>query len=406
MSFQDFSLSNIRVLDLGRMMAGPYCTTMLALMGAEVIKIENEKHMDTTRILPPCYEGQAGVNRSFGFNTLNVNKQSLLLDLQHPEGRKLFKELVKQSDVVVDNFSPRVMRSLGLGYDVLRSLRPDVIVVSLSGFGATGPEKDYLSYATVVEALSGITALNGFPGGPPSAGGVPYPDFFMGSYGAFSIIAALVYRDVSGEGQFIDVSQLQATVSLFPEAVLEWEVNQRPSSPRGNTWDGSGVSGCYRCKGNDKWLAIQASTDAEWRALCEVLGEPALADDKRYATVMDRAAHGSDLRAWLQARIEHLDAVDLTHRLQQKGVIASPSCSILDLLHDPHIVARGLVHEVNHPVTKFGLAIHAPWSLSATPSHISTAAPLLGEHTVPILRDLLGIIDKEVQYLAEQRVLA
>ena len=402
----DGPLAGIRVLDLGRMMAGPYCGRLLAMMGAEVIKIENEARFDTTRILPPVFEGHEGKNGSTSFNMLNINKKSFLVDLSQPEGKELFLNLVRVSDVVLENFSPRVMPKLGLHYEALRQERPDIILASLSGFGTTGPEKDYLSYATVVAALAGLTGLNGFAGGPPYANGPPFPDFFMGAVSTFAIVAALVHRDLTGEGQFLDVSQLESTAMLFPEAVLDWELNRRLARPAGNARQGYAPAGVYQCAGDDRWLAIYVTTDAEWQALCDVLGQPECGGEPRFATVPARCEHSKDLDRWLEQQMRLQDADALFHALQGRGVSVAISTSVLDLIEDRHVQARGLLTNVDHPVTGKGIAVHPPWRLTGTPSRIDHAAAMLGEHTRHIVCELLGLSKPQVDVLEDQRVLA
>ena len=397
-------LAGIRVLDLGRMMAGPYCGKLLAMMGAEVIKIENEARFDTTRILPPVVEGHAGKNGSVSYNTLNTDKQSLLIDLSHPTGKELFLDLVRLSDVVLENFSPRVMPKLGLHYEALRAVRPDIILASLSGFGATGPEKDYMSYATVIEGLSGITALNTFADGDPWGGGPPFPDYFMGATASLAIAAALTHRDRTGEGQHVDVSQLQSAVMLFPEAVLDFELNGRVAVPMGNVRQGSAPAGVYQCAGEDRWIALDVTTDEEWKGLCQALGEPSLAADRRFATAAARKQNIGEIEGWLAEKASSRDAEELFHALQRRGVKAAISTSVKDLLDDPHMQVRGLLTEVDHPLSGRGISVHAPWRLEETPSRIEKAAARLGEHTRPILRELLGLCETRVGELEYERV--
>ena len=399
-------LSGVRVLDLGRMMAGPYCGSTLAMMGAEVIKIENEKNLDSSRTNPPGFEGILGLNRGVNFSIRNVNKKSFLVDLSKPQGKALFLDLARVSDVVLENFRPGVMDRLKLGYDDLRKVRPDIILASLSGFGTTGPERDYLSYATVVEGLAGLAALNGFPGGPPYATGPPFPDFFMGAVGAFAIVAALVHRDRTGEGQFLDIAQLESTVMLFPDAVLDWEVNGRVAQAMGNQRDGCAPSGVFQCAGNDRWVAIDVATDEEWHELCEALGQPRMAKDPDFMTVTARWAHLGRLNGWLQEAVRERDAEQLFHMLQERGLTAGIAVNVLELLRDPHLQARGVFQEVDHPVTRTGPAVHVPWRLSETPSHIARAAPLFGEHTHELLHELLGMGHQEIETLEKDVVLA
>jgi len=386
------------------MMAGPYCGKLLAMMGAEVIKIENEARFDTTRILPPVVEGHAGKNGSVSYNTLNTDKKSLLIDLSHPTGRDLFLDLVRLSDVVLENFSPRVMPKLGLDYGSLRAVKPDIILASLSGFGATGPEKDYMSYATVIEGLSGITALNAFADGDPWGGGPPFPDYFMGATASLAIAAALTHRDRTGEGQFVDVSQLQSAVMLFPEAVLDFELNGRVAEPIGNVRPGSAPAGVYKCAGEDRWIALDVTTDAEWEGLCQAVGEPSLVADGRFATAAARTQNLGELDGWLAEKASSWDADELFHTLQRRGVKAAVSTNVKDLLDDPHMQVRGLLTEVDHPLSGRGISVHAPWRLEETPSRIEKAAARLGEDTRPILGELLGLGETRIDELEHERV--
>jgi len=400
------ALTGLRVLDFSWVWAGPICTMLLADMGAEVIKIESNRRLDTSRIVPPFPDGiQKGLDSGGQFNTYNRSKKSCTLDLTQPEAKEIARELVKVSDVVVENFSAGVMTRLGLGYEHCRAVKPDIIYLSLSGYGATGPCRDYVSYGMQLQAFSGLASLTGYMGGPPRNLGTPISDTVGGLSGVIGILAALHHRDITGEGQNIDVSQCEVLVALCPEAVLDYMLNGRVQGPAGNHDGTMAPHGVYRCKGENNWVAIAVTTEAEWQAFCEVIGRPDLPGDPRFGSASLRCQHQEELDAIASAwTVQHSD-YNAMHTIQAAGVPASAVLSNAQMVHDPHLAARKFIVEDDHPATGKRAISGFSWRLSRTPGQVQGHAPLMGQHNESVLRGLLGISRERFQELMDRRVI-
>ena len=383
-------LEGIRVIDFTTSWAGPICTMMLADMGAEVIKIENPAQPDAGRLFPPFAEEEQGETRSGFFEFFNRGKKGCLLDLKVPEGVEAIKRLVKISDVVVENFSPRVMDSLGLGYSVLQEIKPDIIMVSLSGYGATGSDRDCLAYGQVIEAYAGLNSLIGYPGGPPQGCGPTITDHTSGTQGAFAALTALHYRDATGEGQHIDISEVESLLPCIPEAIMEYSMNGRVPLPQGNRDDDMAPHGCYRCQGDDEWVAIAISTDSEWKDLCHAIGRTELATDVRFKDVSCRLQHQDEIDEILNEWTSRQTAMDVMKQLQRMAIAAAPVYGGGGIFTDPHLRAREFIAEINHPDVGKREIPGVFAKLSRTPGKVKRHSPLLGEHTDWVLHELLG----------------
>jgi benzylsuccinate CoA-transferase BbsF subunit len=398
-------LSGIRVADFTWVWAGPFATEQLAHLGAEVIRIEARDRPCVTRQLPPFAEFQPGLDRSGYFNQYNQGKRSLTLNLKHPRGVEVAKRLVSKSDVVAENFANGVMERMGLGYEEVRRLRPDVIMVSISGYGRTGPERDFVSYGPATVPLAGFSAVTGYKGGPPMHVGISYGDPTAGLHGALAVLAALCHRRRTGEGQFIDVSLWEASATLLPEALLDREMNGVEPPRDGNRHPYMAPHCVFRSAGEDRWVSIAVGNDEEWSALCEVLGKRELAVDPRYATLAERKRNEDELEAVVGAWTATRSAEEATRVLQAAGVAAFPTMTNQDLAEDPHLNSRGFFVDVPHP--EVGARHHAgiPWKLSRTPCAVDAPAPRLGEHNEPVLREILGYSAAEIESLAREGVL-
>jgi len=386
-------LEGIRVIEIATAWAGPVCGRMLADMGAEVIKIENPERPDSGRMWPPYADAEPGVNRSGFFATMNLGKKSSLLDLKQPESIKIVKQLIKKSDIVVENFHPGVMDKLGLSYTALRLVKPDLIMISLSGYGATGTEKDCVAYGEVLEAYAGLSSLIGYPGSAPQGSGPVISNEASGVIGMFAILAALHYRDLTGEGQYIDISEVETLLACMPEAIMEFTMNGRIPVPNGNRERTMAPHGCYKCRGEDKWVAISVGTDSEWRDLCLAMGRPELIADERFQDGFSRLKNHDELDSIISGWTRGQSPIDVMAKLQDVNVAAGPVYSAEELYKDQHLMARDFFIEVDDPVVgkrKFP----GPFAkLSETPGTIRSHAPLLGEHSDLVLRDLLGDCD-------------
>ena len=399
-------LAGIRVTDFTWAWAGPYCTLQMAHMGAEVIRIESQKRPCVSRLIPSFADEVPGPNRAGYFNQYSQGKKSLQLDLGRPEGIEIAKQLIAKSDIVVQNFSAGAIDRMGLGYETLKQLKPDLIMVSICGYGQTGPERQYMGYGPASVPLAGISSLTGSRDVGPAEIGISYGDPNAGIFGAFAAMAALAYRQRTGKGVHIDLALWEALLVLMPEGLMDYAMNQSQPERDGNRDHWMAPHGCFKCQGDaDKWVTIACGSEAEWQALCQVMGKPELATDKRFANVTARKANEDTLEAliseWTQAR----DRWEVTELLQKAGVSAFPSMSNKDLATNPHLQSRGYLVQKEHP--EVGKRIHAgiPWQMSGTPCEVRAAAPLRGQHTDDVLRDILGLSEEAVQKLHEEQVL-
>jgi len=399
-------LNGIRVADFSWVWAGPYCTMHLAYLGAEVIKIESRARLDLMRRLPISPRGiKPGIDSSGPFNQWNQGKKSIQLNLGKAEGIALAKELIQQSDVVIENFATGVMDALGLGYEELKKLKPDLIMVSISGYGHTGPLKDYMGYGPAIPPLTGLSALTGYQGGLPQELGVSIGDPNAGIAAAVAVCAALAARTRTGRGQYIDVSLWGAAAVLAAEGWMEYVMNGVEPSRQGNRDIWMAPHNCFRCRGEDTWVTIACGTEEEWQALCRVMGEPHLIEDPHFRTARDRKAYEDELEQLITAWTIQHDRWEITTLLQGAGVAAFPSMSSKDLAEDAQLNARGFFARLPHP--EVGVQLHSgiPWLLTNAPNGVRSPAPVLGQHTDEVLRDILGYTNEEIARLKEQQVL-
>lgn len=382
-------LEGVRVADFTWVWAGPFCSLQLAHLGADVIRVESASRTCVTRLLPPWPEGQPGINRSGYFNQYNQGKRSLALNLKDESGLAVARDLIRASDVVMENFASGVMDRMGLGYEVCRTLRPDVIMISLSGYGATGPEREYVSYGPAQVPLSGFSSVTGYRGWRPMHIGISYGDPTAGLQGAIAVLAALIHRRRTGEGQHIDLSQWESTMALLPEALLAYTMTGKAPERDGNRDQCWAPHGVYRCAGEDRWVSIVAADDAEWQALAAVV-DPALAQDPRFATAALRKENEDALDARLTEWCATRSPEEVRDVLQAAGVAAFPVMNAKDLHDDPHLGSRDYFVELPHPEVGVKRHMGVPYKLHGTPVKVRHAAPCFGEHTDAVLRDVLG----------------
>jgi len=397
-------LAGIRVADFSWVWAGPFCTLQLAHLGADVIRVECRDRPCVTRQIPPFADFQPGLNRSGYFNQYNQGKRSLTLNLKHPRALDVARRLITRSDVVAENFANGVMERMGLGYEEVRKLRPDAIMVSISGYGRSGPERDFVSYGPATVPLAGFSAVTGYKGGPPMHVGISYGDPTAGLHGAVAVLAALCHRQRTGEGQFIDVSLWEASATLLPDALLEYEMNGTEPPRDGNRDPHMAPHGVFRSAGEDRWVSIAVGTDEEWRSLVAVIGDGELAS-QRYATLADRKRHEDEIEARLTRWTTTHSPEEATHRLQAAGVAAFPAMTNQDLADDPHLTGRDFFVDLPHP--EVGKRHHAgiPWKLSEMPCAVTAPAPCLGQHSREVLQEVLGYSESEIEALAADGVL-
>lgn len=399
------ALEGIRVVEFGHVWAAPYCTAGLADMGAQVIKIESQEHVDVHRKQGPWPGKQKGTNRSAVWNAQNRGKLGCTINLTMPRGVELAKALVATSDVVVENYRPSALRKRGLGYEDLKQVKPDIIMVSMTGYGATGPYRNYAAYGPMLEAYSGVVSVTGHLGGGPALIGESYPDPLVGQYGIFAVLSALHYRDQTGQGQYVDLSQLEAMMCHLPEAIMEFTLNGRIATRIGNRDQVMAPHGCYRCQGNDKWVAIAVTNDDEWQAFGRAIGDPGWCREERFADGFGRWSNQDELDQLVESWTKGHTASEVQHILQGAGVAAGPSLNIEELLNDPHITSREVFVNVHHPEIGDQLMYAPTWQMSRTPGSIQRHAPLLGGDNQFVFGELLGMPQAEIAQLQTDRVI-
>ncbi|MDO8616731.1 MAG: CoA transferase [Dehalococcoidia bacterium] len=398
-------LHGVRVLDLTMAWAGPYATRLLADMGAEVIKIEAVGNWDLLRTYtgqPPSVERVW--DKSPYFNHMNRNKYGCALDLSLPRGRELFLRLVPHADVVIENFRAEVMDNLGLTFEVLAQANDQIIVVSMPGHGKSGPERDYVAYGTNVEQLSGLCHLTGYPDGPPQKTGISYGDPTAGVAAAGAVALALWDRRRTGRGQYIEVAQRENLTNMIGEQVLAYLMTGREPRRRGNRHSSMAPHGCYRCAGDDAWVTVACENDAQFAALCAVMGRPELARDKRFADVVSRYRRQDELDAVIAGWTGGRPPQEAAEALQAAGVPAMPVLRVPDVFADGHLRERGFFEPVSHAVAGVWEMEGPHWHMSESPGHIRIPPPAFGEHNDYVFRTLLGLSDGEIESLRAEGI--
>lgn len=402
-------LEGIRIADFSWVWAGPFCTLQLAHLGADVIRIETETRPCVTRMLPPWPDNQfTNLNRSGYFNQYNQGKRSITLNYKVEGALDVAKRLVEKSDVVVNNFAAGVMEDLGLGYEVLKKLRPNIIMASLSGYGDTGPYCDYVAYGPAQVPLSGTSALTGYKGWPPMHSGFSYADPNGGVHGAFAVLTALYHRAKTGEGQYIDMSQWECAMGLLAEGILEYTMNGREPERDGNRDPWMAPHGIFRCKDLpekildvtiDMWVSVVAADDEEWQRLARAIGRPELGQDARFATLAARKKNEDELEAIVTQWTSQRTAYEATELLQAAGVAAFTCATNKDVAEDPHLKERGYFVELEHPEVGVRQHIGMPWRMNRTPCAVRRPAPCIGQHTDEVMTQVLGYTQAQVDAL-------
>ncbi|MGQ9573329.1 MAG: CaiB/BaiF CoA transferase family protein [Dehalococcoidia bacterium] len=396
-------LQGVRILDFTWAWAGPHGTLLLAMLGAEVIKVESHRRLDHTR-LRSLMAGPTLTtpDHSVIFNDLNVGKLSINLNLSQPKAVEIAKRIVQISDVVTQNMRPGVLDRLGLGYENLKAVKPDIIMLSSSAVGAIGPERNYTGYAPTFAAMGGHAYISGYPDGPPMplSGAV---DLRVGTTAAFAILAALYYRQRTGKGQNIDLSSSEAVSALIGHTFMDYTMNGRLPIRQGNRDQSVAPHNCYPCLGEDKWVTIVVASDEEWAALRRVIGDPRLEDDKfadGYRRWQNQEALDPIISEWTASRTPE----QVTQALQEAGVAALPVHDGPSLVRDPQLRERGVLETIRHPAIGDRLTVTPPWKFSRTPAEVRSPAPLLGQHNQYVLGELLGMPSQEIETLVAEEV--
>ena len=382
-------LEGLRVLDLSRVLAGPYCTMMLADLGAEVIKIEPPGEGDDSRAFAPFIG-----NESAYFMSLNRGKKSIVLNLKNEKDKAAFLELVRIADVLVENYRPGTMEKLGLGYEELREINPRLVYAAISGFGHTGPYSQRPAYDMIVQAMGGIMSITGEPNRPPTRVGTSVGDITAALFGTIGILTALNVRNTDGTGQKVDIGMLDCQVAILENAIARYEVTGQAPKPMGSRHPSIAPFEAYPTK--DYFVIIPAGNDTLWAKLCNILGITQYIDDPRFKTNRDRVANVEILYDLLGEVTKTRTTDEWMDILETGGVPVGPINTIDKVVADPQVLAREMIVEITHPVAGPMKIAGNPIKLSDTPGKVSEPAPLLGQHTDWVLRDVLGWDDERI----------
>lgn len=399
-------LKGIRILDLTTAIAGPTATQVLGDLGAQVIKIEGPRHAERMRLIntPADQLTSSRVVGSGWFSGLNRNKLGITIDLTRPEGKELFKTLVRISDVVVENYTPRVMPNFGLDYPVLKEVNPAIIFIAMPGYGPVGPYKDYPSWGETIEATSGLAHLTGYEDGPPLRSGIIMPDTLAGLNAAFATILCLHHRIRTGEGQHIVLSQLEGSTLLVGEAILDFAMNGRIQGRTGNRDPLQAPHGIYPCAGDDEWVAIAVGTQEQWLALRSSMGDPPWAQPAEFTTPWARQCHREALDRHLGQWTRQFTKYEVMRRLQDAGIPAGAVLSGGGLAQDPHLRERGFFWEYGETIAGDGPTFKYPGfraKFEGSAEGVQYRAPAFAEHNSLVLEGILGLSREELDALLQ-----
>jgi crotonobetainyl-CoA:carnitine CoA-transferase CaiB-like acyl-CoA transferase len=388
--------NGMRILDFTWVLAGPYATRILADFGAEVIKVQSQK---TSR--------SAESNLTGYFNAWNRNKRSITLDMSYPEAREIVLRLTEKSDVVIENFSPRVMANWGLNYEKLKEIKSNLIMVSLSAMGQTGPWKDFVGFGPTIQALSGFTWLTSFGKDFPLGMGYAYADTIVGLYAALAILSALEYRDKTGYGQYIDLSEYESMCTLIGPALMDVSMNKREVLPQGNCPDYilAGPYGCYKCLGTDRWCVIAVFDEGEWKALCRLMGDPPWTKGEKFSTLLKRKEHSKALDEFIEQWTAQHTPEEIVQVLQEAGVSAGVVQNAEDLARDPQLIAREFFVNLDHPVLGETILDKSPIRFKEYPKADWKAAPSLGGDNRYVYMELLGFKAEELSSFIKKGII-
>ncbi len=390
-------LDGVRVLDLTRVLAGPYCTMVLADLGAEVVKVEAPGRGDDARQFGPFVGDESAY-----FMSLNRNKRSITLDLKSDRGRAVLLELVRAFDVVVENYRGGTMERLGLGYDRLRAANPRIVYAAVSGFGHTGPYREKPAYDVVVQGMGGLMSITGQPDGPPTRVGASVGDITAGLFTAIGILAALRRRDRTGEGGKVDVSMLDCQVAILENAIARYRVTGEVPRRIGNRHPS--ITPFTAVPTADGYVVVAIGNDKLWTAFCDLVARPDLRHDPRFATNQSRTEHWSELEPALEEIFGARTTDQWLEALEPAGIPCGPINTVDRVLADPQVRERGMVVEMAHPTAGRLEMAGCPVKLSGHADAAPNPSPLLGAHTEEVLKEYLGLDEHEVARLREEGV--
>ncbi len=398
------ALEGLKILDFSWVITGPLATKYFGDHGAQVIRIESTHRLDILRPYPPYTNNISGVNRSGTFSVLNSSKYGMTLNLRHPRGVEVAKRLVAWSDVVIENFMAGMMENWGLAYDDLKKVKPDIIMVRASLQGQTGPYAQQAGFGTMLQAAAGFTYFVSWPDRSPVGSTAPWTDFSAAWTVAIAVMGALDYRRRTGKGQYIDLSQLEATLPWFSPAILDYTANGRIQAPMGNRHPYAAPHGAYRCQGDDRWCAIAVFTDEEWAAFCQVIGNPQWTEDTRFTSLLARKKNEDELDGLVEEWTINHPPEEVMSLMQRAGVAAAVVEDGHDLYLDPQLEHRHHFWMLEHPEMGTTAYDSPSFRLSKTPAQLEMPAPCVGQHTEYVCREILGMSDEDFINLLEAGV--
>jgi crotonobetainyl-CoA:carnitine CoA-transferase CaiB-like acyl-CoA transferase len=392
-------LSHVRVLDLSRIMAGPWASQVLADLGADVIKVERPSVGDDTRTWGPPFlkDKNGGDTRESGYYlSVNRGKRSITLDLDKLEGQRIVRTLAQRSDIVLENFKVGTLKRFGLDYESLAAINPRLIYCSITGFGQTGPKREAPAYDFMIQAMGGLMSItgeaDGKPGGGPQKVGIPITDLMTGMYAAVSVLAALANREVSGRGDYVDLSMLDVQVAYLANQAMNFLVSGKPPRRSGNAHPNIQPQDVFRCRNGHMALAV--GNDAQFERLCKAIGQPELATDARFARNPDRVRNREVLTAMLADIFSQRDVSDWVARIESEGVPSAAINTVPMVFEEPQVQHREMLRHLPHPLAGTVPQVVSPMRFRGSPLTFDRSPPLLGEHTEEILREL-GLADVE-----------
>lgn len=398
------ALEGIKVLDFTWAVAGPFATMFLAWLGATVIKVESTRRLDPNRTTGPYKDKRPGINRCGLFAQNNPNKYGVTLNLKHPKGLEIAKKLVSWADIVVENFETGTMARLGLSYENIKEINPDIIMLSAPIEGATGPRAVHPAFGGQMVGLCGFTNLVGWPDRTPVRPFGAYTDIVGIRLGVAALIASLIYRLKTGKGQWFDLSQYEATLHFLAAVIMDYLTNGQIANRMGNRHPCSAPHGAYPCKGEDKWCVIAVSSDEEWQSLCKVMGNPSWTKDPKFSTFLDRKRNEEQLDELIGKWTRNFDAHEVMVKLEGAGVAAGPVQDLEEVYSDPQLAYRRHFQPLKHP--ELGeYSWHLPsFRLSKTPAEITMPSCCQGEHNEYVYTKILGLSDDEFVSLLSEGV--
>jgi benzylsuccinate CoA-transferase BbsF subunit len=401
----DLPLSGYRVVDFGWVWAGAVPGHILADMGAEVIKIESRKRLDYMRKGRPIIGTKKDPEQNPMFHNVNRNKLSLTIDMKHPKGISLLEKLIAKSDVVIENYSPGVLDKLGLGYENIKKVNEKIVMIAMSAAGQYGPLKDIRTYATMIAGLSGMDSMVGYLSEKVLGMQQAYADPNASLHAAFALLVALWYRDRTGKGQYIDLSQWESGINVIGEAIMDHQINDKVPGTMGNRHSSYAPYGNYPCKEEDTWVSIAVSDDNEWRSLCTVMNRLDLIENELFNSPYERFINQVQLDSLIAEWTRTYTNYEVMDTLQQGGVAATPLLNAQDRYFDPFFKERGTYVEIEHPILGIEPIYGIPWKMENTSTEIRRHAPLLGEHNNYVFNELLGLSDEEMKVLMDEEII-